>query len=220
MMFEQKKNETNQNKNALIFFFELFNKDGKVGFSRGDFFFWKGKYFNQIEINQTQCKQAMVFLSLKRSNVSQTITNNSKNVFKHNILSFKFDNRALYNELKTLSKDEMIDDYGNSDDINLKPEIIKDISNVLFLEFAEIIQSEVFKKNLKIKSIFIHIYIEPEMSKFILYDLRFDLKKMFNPTFWNSLLMSYAITLPLRDSQKHQFILYTPIKKLNRFPYF
>lgn len=162
----------------------------------------------------------MVLLSLKESNVSQTITNNPNNVFKHNILSFKFDNKALYNELKTLSKDEMIDDYGNSDDINLKPEIIRDISNVLFSEFAEIIQNEVYKKNIKIKSIFIHIYIEPEMAKFILYDLRFDLKKMFNPTFWNSLLMSYAITLPLKDSQKHQFILYTPIKRLKRFPYF
>lgn len=162
----------------------------------------------------------MNLLTLEKNYIEDIVRDSTNNKFTYNVLSFKLNNKTLYNELKTLSRDEMIDDYGNSDDINLQSTIIKDISLHIFNEFAAIVRKNVIDANLQVKSIFIHIYIEAEMSKFIIHELRFNLRIMFNQQFWNSLLMSYTVTLPLNVSQKYQFILYTPIKDLNRYPYF
>ncbi|KAL6933980.1 hypothetical protein ACO0R3_001763 [Hanseniaspora guilliermondii] len=162
----------------------------------------------------------MNLLTLEKNYIEDIVRDSTNNKFTYNVLSFKLNNKTLYNELKTLSRDEMIDDYGNSDDINLQSTIIKDISLHIFNEFAAIVRKNVIDANLQVKSIFIHIYIEAEMSKFIIHELRFNLRIMFNQQFWNSLLMSYTVTLPLNVSQKYQFILYTPINDLNRYPYF
>ncbi|CAI8500744.1 unnamed protein product [Hanseniaspora opuntiae] len=162
----------------------------------------------------------MKLLTLEKNYTDKTVTSSPVYTFSYNVLSLKLNNKMLYNELKTLSKDEMIDDYGNSDDINLQSSVIKDISHYLFKDFSDIIKEKVFDANLQVKSIFIHIYIEAEMAKFIIHELRFNLRTMFNQQFWNSLLMSYTVTLPLNVSQRYQFILYTPIQNLARYPCF
>lgn len=162
----------------------------------------------------------MNLLSLKKIHIDKTVTNSTGYTFKYTVLSLKLNNKMLYNELKTLSRDEMIDDYGNCDDINLQSSVIKDISHYLFDEFSDIIKKKVFDTNLQVKSIFVHISIEAEMAKFIIHELRFNLRIMFNQQFWNSLLMSYIVTLPLDMSQKYQFILYTPIQNFTRYPCF
>lgn len=162
----------------------------------------------------------MSLLTLEKSYIDKTVTSGSEYTFGYKVLSLKLSNKTLYNELKTLSREEMVEDYGNSDDINLQSSVIKNISHYLFDKISDIIKTEVFEANLQVKSIFIHIYIEAEMSKFIIHELRFNLKVMFNQQFWNSLLMSYTVTLPLDITKKYQFILYTPIQSLTRYPCF
>ena len=84
----------------------------------------------------------MKLLTLEKNYNDKTVTSSPVYTFSCNVLSLKLNNKMLYNELKTLSKDEMIDDYGNSDDINLQSSVIKDISHYLFKDFSDIIKEK------------------------------------------------------------------------------